>query len=202
MSSIRSILNYVSYTASLHATYLRNRVVSTLRSSMDDRARAAASTVPYTVVYDNPTLSALATTIFQLVSLEAEHIAKDNTQSIADMIDKYSQDIPRPVHDNAEKPSKEISVLLTGSTGNLGSQILAVLLADPRIGKVYTLNRLAPNSPDRQAKSFQNRSLPVSLLDQGKLVPLFGDFSRAEFGLDEERWEEVSQSPYSASISY
>lgn len=108
------------------------------------------------------------------------------------MIDKYSQDIRQPVYASCGQSSEPIAVLLTGSTGNLGSQILAVLLADPKIGKVYTLNRPVPNSPDRQAKSFQDRGLPVSLLAQGKLVPLFGDYSRADFGLDEERWEEVS----------
>ena len=83
-------------------------------------------------------------------------------------------------------------VLLTGSTGSIGSHILADLLADKRIARVYTLNRPSDMAPlSRLQSAFREKALNLNLLDIDSLVPLIGDVNREDFGLGTEIFSEV-----------
>jgi len=55
-------------------------------------------------------------------------------------------------------------VLLTGSTGSLGSYLLRELLYDPNVAKVYCLNR-ATDAAEKQEKSFDEKWLPKAGLN-------------------------------------
>ncbi len=107
------------------------------------------------------------------------------------MLERYAADLP--VYTSKPKTSGEdVVVLLTGSTGNIGSQVLATLLADPRVTTVYTFNRASSSSSgDRQRAAFEGRGLPASLLSQSKLVQLSGDLAADRFGLTEPIYNEV-----------
>ena len=75
-------------------------------------------------------------------------------------------------------------VLLTGSTGNIGSHLLAHLLAERRIKQVYTMNRPSDMGPlARVRAAFRERELPIDLLDDRRLVCLEGDVTQDFFGV-------------------
>ncbi|GBE89184.1 hypothetical protein SCP_1501920 [Sparassis crispa] len=57
-------------------------------------------------------------------------------------------------------------VLVTGTTGNLGAYILAELIVNPHIARVYTHNR---GIADRQRAAFEGSHLPAKLLADPKL---------------------------------
>ena len=112
------------------------------------------------------------------------------------MIAKYADDIPEV----ALKPtvSKDLVVLLTGSTGSLGSHLLATFLQDSRVQKVYTLDR-GSQSEDvktRQKASFEDKGLSVELLLSEKLVALKARYEEPTFGLDEDVLDEVRGSNF------
>lgn len=88
-------------------------------------------------------------------------------------------------------PLNDIVVILTGSTGSLGSYILASLLVDPRVLKVYAFNRASSASSNRQLASFEDRGLPTDLLKGSKYIPVTGDFNAERFGLNEDVFTEV-----------
>lgn len=178
---------------SLHATFLRNRVIASLRSADDDSIRTAAQNISQNIVYEHPTLSELATALVALVNPSSAAETKDRLRHIADMIHKFSADIPSPNY-NLASSSGPITVLLTGSTGNVGSHILVALLAEPRVEKVYTLSRPASQGEDRQRAAFVERGLPEVLLDTGKLVSFVGDPNQPELGLKHEDFVEILQS--------
>lgn len=120
---------------------------------------------------------------------------KDHIEEIEKMVQRYTSDLPMPAFamDSPEVNTGSIVVLLTGSTGNVGAHILAALLAEPMVSRVYTLNRQSTSRiEDRQAATFADRGLPVELLGSEKLVQLVGDIGKDAFGLEDTLYKEVS----------
>ena len=127
--------------------------------------------------------------------------------------------LPRYIAPASHSPPKyPVTVLLTGSTGHLGSEILASLLTDERVERVYTLDRAGKENSldrarkgasldqagrgvsdgatagvrDRQRARWADKGLDDELLQSPKLVPLEGDVSAPRFGQSEEVYGEVS----------
>ena len=88
-------------------------------------------------------------------------------------------------------------VLITGTTGGLGSYLLSSLLQDDRVEKVYAFNRPSTSSAfvlERQQSAFQDRELDVTVLSSKKLVFIEGDATKASLGLAPEMYESLKQS--------
>ncbi|ESK96774.1 hypothetical protein Moror_6646 [Moniliophthora roreri MCA 2997] len=85
------------------------------------------------------------------------------------------------------------TVLVTGTTGALGCNILSQLLARDDVTHVFALNRGNPDKSamDRQAHTFVSQGVPVTLLSSPKLTVLEGDMSLPNFGLDISIHEEL-----------
>ena len=87
------------------------------------------------------------------------------------------------------------TVLVTGTTGRLGSHLLAQLLARPDVVRVYALNR----QPLGSAKSLEVRSreafklwgLDESLLSDRKLLLLECNLAKSRLGIEHAVYEEV-----------
>jgi len=84
---------------------------------------------------------------------------------------------------------------LTGSTGGLGSYLLASLIQRDDVSVIYTFNRpsrdAASSIQQRQKSSFEDRGLDVTLLHSGKLVYVETDTSHDRLGLDKELYQKV-----------
>lgn len=182
-------LRLISAINSLHATYLRNRIAATLRTSPDESVKEASAHIAQNFVYDNPTLRALAGAVVALVSNNPSASAlQDPVKDIETMLRTYASHLPKPVFTQQWNDNGDAVVLLTGSTGNVGSHALAALLKEARVKKVLTLNR---SPPERQAEAFVERGLDVGLLKQGKLVQLVGDVTKDRWGLAEDVFSRV-----------
>ena len=105
------------------------------------------------------------------------------------MLKKYTANLPPPSIRNHTENRKEV-VLLTGSTGSLGCYLLADLITDPSIDRVYALNRTDIKGLRsvyiRQASAFKERDLDYSVLNSDKLQLLEADLGMEYFGLEEE----------------
>ncbi|KAI1391508.1 acetyl-CoA synthetase-like protein [Hypoxylon trugodes] len=118
---------------------------------------------------------------------------------VADMLEKYIplvQQQPSATQDeieDSETPELETepqpqSIILTGTTGSLGTYILAALQALPayHIGRIFCLNR-APDAAIKQISAFQSRSLPP--IDEDRVTFLtVPDFSAPKLGLDKQTY--------------
>ncbi|KAL1750475.1 male sterility protein-domain-containing protein [Schizophyllum commune] len=146
--------------------------------------------------------------------------------AVVAMAAKYSESLPgyvdastlpRYIAPASHSPPKyPVTVLLTGSTGHLGSEILASLLTDGRVERVYTLDRAGKENSldrarkgasldragrgvdgatagvrDRQRARWADKGLDDELLQSPKLVPLEGDVSAPRFGQSEEVYREM-----------
>jgi len=96
---------------------------------------------------------------------------------------------------NYETRSAGAVVLVTGTTGGLGSFLLAQLLENPVVERVYALNRPSAfaSITERQRSAFVDKALPLHLLSSEKLVYIETDVSQENCGLASSIYDEVWQ---------
>ncbi|TCD65346.1 putative NRPS-like protein biosynthetic cluster [Steccherinum ochraceum] len=175
---------------SLSATYLRNRILGALRASDDPAVREAAHKVPDDIIFANPTIQWLAGVLSSLVSGDNAYSAMSVPDQVEGLITKYSANMPKFAGKTAVKTNQGMVVMLTGSTGGLGSHLLANLLEMKEVTKVYTLDR-ASGVADRQKLAFSERKLPVKLLSSKKLVTLSANHNASDLGLSKDVLDEI-----------
>jgi len=99
---------------------------------------------------------------------------------------------------NPPSPLQRAVVLLTGSTGALGTQLLSHLLGRRSVARVYALNRRNAQAGlwERQAASFTQRGLDPSILRKqqaaGRLVLLEADWTVDGFALPAQTYAEIA----------
>ncbi|KAF8971243.1 hypothetical protein BDZ97DRAFT_1349060 [Flammula alnicola] len=184
---------------SLSATILRRRITGALQSIKTDAspgATAAAQAITQNTIYNHPTVDTLSAHLLELLTdphATGDSISQSRAESIEEMIRKYSFS-PNVIHSDGMK-GRDTIVLLTGSTGHLGSQVLDGLLRDSRISKVYTLNRRsvdAGSMAERHLTRFRDKGLDEVLLRSPKLIHLESDYSAKNLGLSESVYSELS----------
>ena len=162
-----------------------------LRSSADLQVSQAVHNINQNVVFSYPTIKQLAVHIAQLVSGD-EAGPTSATAAIEQMVEKYSAGLTE-VRKSADAPGAPV-VLLTGSTGGLGSYMLRELLRDERVERVYAYNRPsrgADKIEERQENAFRDKGFEVELLESHKLVYLQGDSALPQLGLSDDIYEQV-----------
>lgn len=120
------------------------------------------------------------------------------TSAVVEAIEKYSEglaDLSVTGTIIMSKPRDDpTTVLLTGSTGNLGSHILASLLQDDRVACIFAHNRpskVGETIMSRQRASFEAQGLNIKLLESAKLVLIEGDLTQVSLGLSDEVFAKV-----------
>ncbi|KAF8438365.1 putative aminoadipate reductase [Boletus edulis BED1] len=182
---------------SLSSTFLRNRIVGSLAASSHETIQAAASQISQNIVFANPTLRLLARRLIQLLAGEEASFSPDPKVEIEDMIAKYSIGLGGKVSDDAPGRFHDRHVvLLTGSTGGLGSYLLASLLSREDVALVYAFNRPSKTNTiqHRQRAAFEDRGLDTALLDSDKLIYVEGDAARPNLSLDDWTYAEIRDS--------
>ncbi|KAL1699761.1 hypothetical protein EV121DRAFT_295859 [Schizophyllum commune] len=188
---------------SLNATVLRLRLLGGLKS--DANAASACLAIAQNVVYQHPSIHKLATLVSGLVGGDATASKVPNasvTETIVSLAARYSEGLPgyvdaltlpKYVSAKSAKPLEfPIAVLLTGTTGNLGAEILAMLLKDDRVSRIYALERAGSASVrERQRARFADKGFNVGLLGSKKLVSLQGDACAERLGQSEAVFEEM-----------
>ncbi|KAG6902725.1 hypothetical protein C0995_012389 [Termitomyces sp. Mi166 len=185
---------------SLYATSLRLRIVSALRRSKDSRHREVAKNLSPNLVYSFPVINDLAAFISSLLDYSEDvqdNVSSRGAAAMEAMIARYSSSFDAPLPVSQFGASSAAIVLLTGSTGNLGSQILARLLEDSRVEKVYAYNRPsragAKTLLQRHHDKFEEVGSDVALLKSEKLVLISGDAAESNLGLDQESYDLLRQ---------
>lgn len=188
----RNFTGELTTSLSLQAMYIRNAIVRALRRTthMDTQH------VPSDFVYSHPTISSLAAAIDpKTLATQRGHVVDDRTEVMTAMVEQYSSQFSRQRTVNPAEDdflSDDRVVVVTGTTGRLGSHILSQLLADTSVITVYALNR-GPLSKilHRQEAAFDRWKLDGSALKNSKLVLLEADLSRPDLGISNDVHAEV-----------
>lgn len=127
-----------------------------------------------TFVYAHPTIGSLAEYVSEFASSAQSSVVRARDLSIQEMkglVEKYSSNLP--AH-NAVLPNPPFDgdvVILTGTTGFLGTSLLIELVASPGVKRVYAFNRRGATSTiERQRRALQRRSADLPILTSPKIV--------------------------------
>lgn len=179
------LLNFI--TPSLQATWIRN----TLLNALGKTSVADPRVIPSSFVYQHPTISSLASYIMSLIEGPKVSNGVDPSSAKIDtmhaLVRKYTVDFRQHI---ASRPSDGEVVLVTGTTGWLGSLILAELLQSD-VKRVYAVNRKGSSLLQRQSDAFTERGLDSKLMQSEKLRLLEADLTMDKLGLDDQNFEEV-----------
>ncbi|KAI8949814.1 putative NRPS-like enzyme [Xylaria longipes] len=94
---------------------------------------------------------------------------------------------PRLVHSLNGDQAGSLDVLLTGSTGTVGTSILHALLRHPKVGHIFCLNRSADGGRIAQYGRFTAAQLSTDMLDN-HVTFLRADLVDPKLGLDEDTY--------------
>jgi thioester reductase-like protein len=142
-------------------------------------------------IYRNPTPRKLAKYIYSLLFATVDE-SDDQCQEITEMmrqLAKYTLDLPISKTDKPPPAYQSQVVILTGSTGSLGSQLLDLLCGCVNVRKVVCLNR-APDGFERQKAMSSTRGLATQF---DKAVFLQVDLGKPALGLEFEVYKTLQR---------
>lgn len=180
---------------SLLAVRLRAFILQLLK-----KAGVPNQLVPRNLVYDYPTISSLADYITGAISSLHSDPTSADAPSIASrvsaLVDRYTSNLNERTWDASEQGDGLEYVVITGTTGSLGSFLLDQLLRRASVARVYCLNRKSDeDTVDRQLHGFRDKGIDTTLLEEanGKRAFFYDvDLSLPDLGLAKEDYEKVS----------
>ncbi|KAG8698324.1 hypothetical protein FRC09_007291, partial [Ceratobasidium sp. 395] len=187
---------------SLSAAILLRIIKSSMHASSEAAIRAAEESISRNMVFTHPTVNQLSSHLVHLCVEGSDQSTTlgDDRASVLDemkaMIQKYGSNwsTSPAAQKNGSRPTREV-VVLTGGTGGLGCYLLATLLADDNVDKVWVLNRRSQGDTlgvkARQCAAFEDKLLDIELLEHPKLSILEANLESVGLGLAQEAYEEI-----------
>lgn len=144
-------------------------------------------------LYVHPTVEKLAELLQRTLTGEGGVVQESRSEKIAHLVSKYTQGLPKRAPNPSLSLPDAATVILTGSTGSLGTYILHSLLNSKDVAKVYCFNRT--DAEMRQKEGFESKGLDVALLeDPNKVEFLEVYFGDTHFGLTDGKYNELLES--------
>ncbi|PVH73918.1 putative AMP dependent ligase/synthetase [Cadophora sp. DSE1049] len=150
------------------------------------------------IIYANPSVDLLAHAITEsttegqvsFTDMETARInnLKATLKNYEDEIDKLAASKDHPTSSVVQAPEQE-TVLLTGSTGALGSFLLNTLIRNKSVSHTYCLNR-SQDSETLQKLRNQERELSFDF-PTSRITFLTGDPAKPNFGLDDQTFSSL-----------
>ncbi|CAF9923631.1 hypothetical protein IMSHALPRED_005976 [Imshaugia aleurites] len=148
-------------------------------------------------IYSNPTVDQLAHTVMGMTHLApgVSEEAVDSEEGMKALLEHYTKDLPLTARTSLPLPSDGLNtVILTGSTGTIGSHLLANILTNPAVAHVYCFTRIRPTPPlERQCSSHETNGLPAHFPPE-RVSFLETDLSQPYFGLSRPTYKKLLNS--------
>ncbi|TRX91306.1 hypothetical protein FHL15_007728 [Xylaria flabelliformis] len=141
-------------------------------------------------VYRNPTPLQLAASVLsdETEGSDDQTLSEQLLSTYRGLIQQITRTTPPPrINSFSGEQGGPVDVLLTGSTGTLGTSILHALLGHPRVRHVFCLNRSADGGRATQRDRFAAAQLDTNMLDS-RVTFLRVDLVDPKLGLDEETY--------------
>lgn len=173
-------------------------IVRHINSALGKTGRGDLRIIPGTV-YANPTVSQMASTIMALTAQDSQTngatSTRDRVKDMRSLFGRYAQDLPITGRKAKEvDPTQPKVVVLTGSTGSLGSYLLDALLQDQSISKVYCFNRAHTAIPEERQQQRNKANGLTTDIPSDRVIFLDTDFSQPYFGLSRSIYSQLLQS--------
>ena len=152
------------------------------------------TTITSAFIYACPSITLLAKALIQRINEGTPALvtrSRLEMNEMEDLLVEFTAKLPPTPISPPVKSSLGTVVLISGTTGSLGSYLLDVLLTRLWVTKIYCLNR-APNGQQRQIKVSAAHGLSVDF-PTGKVEFLCTDLTLPDFGLPEAKYLAMTQ---------
>ncbi|KAI0024502.1 hypothetical protein F4780DRAFT_775883 [Xylariomycetidae sp. FL0641] len=120
-------------------------IVANLKSNLKSQTKASVAWITPRTLFQHATVNDLANVLHAFLN-EGKIPTSDSRQARARAVDeaveRYTQDLPKPSGSPAQAPGPT-SVAVLGSTGYVGAYLVAMLLRNPDVEKIFCLDRSA-----------------------------------------------------------
>ncbi|KAI0314888.1 hypothetical protein OF83DRAFT_1165029 [Amylostereum chailletii] len=188
---------------SLQATWIRNSLLRGLR----DTVPTIAGKMHPTFVYDHPTVDAMAAFIHAAVdnfNVDGTINAELRSKQLEAIVDDLTKDFPErgSMGKITATPDGDV-FLVTGTTGTLGSRLLACLLKSKSVARIYAVNRPSGSGAlERHEAAFAKGGLDLALLASSKLVLVEGNLATPHFGVTEDLYCAVTEQALAWPVNF
>lgn len=170
------------------------RVARCLRSAAEkyDLKEDRKSALLPQLVYANPTINQLSRALYRLehdIKESSDDLAEQQAQSITAYRTKYSANWPQSKYCSDPGTRNGNTVIMTGSTGSLGTYLLETLVHQQHVKEIYWLNRVE-DGLKRQAEVSKLRGL-LTEWSADRVHFLKADLSKPRFGLDQTQYDDL-----------
>lgn len=178
-------------------------IVKLLKAGIRSKEKTAnISWISMKYIYQHPTIAEIAYAINQGSSERGNVVSNDHAdhdilnhraQKMKEVLQRYTKDLPPPTSrsEGNSDPAAKVHVILTGSTGSLGTQLLLKLLSDPNVARVTCLDR-ANDSAARIKKALATWPTAPDI-DSARVVFYQADYKSADFGLPTDLLSEIRE---------
>lgn len=151
--------------------------------------RGIKTVVQPKTIYDHHSLASLISVVNRFLQGEDPVLANgvSGKQQIQDIFQLHAEEIQISERKPLTKPAGDLCVLLTGSTGSVGSYVLGSLVRDSHVSRIYCVNR-GPHSIERQKKSQASKRLAPP---PDKVEFLETDMSKPYLGLPRDTYRKL-----------
>ena len=144
-------------------------------------------------IYLNPAIEGL-TQALQSLNLVNGQSSEAKKQAQLQERDQLLQELTAQINTKTQQETKPFpstqTVILTGSTGQLGSYILNTLLKSPNVEHVYCLNR---EGKARERQLARSSDYGLAATDEARVTFWKADFSQKNLGLQTEQVDKLQQ---------
>ncbi|KAH7034609.1 uncharacterized protein B0I36DRAFT_381511 [Microdochium trichocladiopsis] len=170
-------------------------IVTSLKQNLKNHTNQPLSWISPRTIFKHSNISELSQLIQAFLNdgiVPAQDSAASRVRTMNEAVKRYTTDLPVRFSDaDAPFPKDNLTVALLGSTGYLGSQLLANLVRDQRISRIYCLNR-SKDAQKRQETSLLKIVTDVAELKH-KIKYITIDISRARIGLTDADFTTLAQ---------
>ena len=183
----------VTGSTTLYDLGIDSRLVLTLRKSLSNRLNIPIS---LSTIFEHPSIFQLSSVLESKQSLLRHPRQVSANASIRHIIAKLENEFHSwpPRSPNATyPPASRDTILLTGSTGSLGTALLETLFCSSRVQKIYAMVR-GPNHVAKLRDSLIKRGIDPFILKGGKIQVLNFSMQDPLLGLDIDTYQRLAGS--------
>ena len=147
-------------------------------------------------VYESPTIDRLGIAAYAVIDPSSFSAADKIANKVAEInsyIEKYSANLH--VHRPSLPTRGSDVILMTGSTGALGTTLLAQLVENSSVSKIYAINRRGAGKTlkQRQVEALIDRGYDAAIVRSPKVVLVETDSKLGPLGVSPALYDEVRQ---------
>lgn len=167
-----------------------------LRQSIRAENKASTGYLTPALIYGNPTVNLLSRKLHNIFSTENHDSLKDsptNGQAAQELFEKYSYNLPvaiGPKNSAGTANGKDV-IILTGSSGSLGSYLLDQLCQLQSVGEIWCINRSAESEAQQTLTNTQRGITADWALHNVHFLQ--ANLSQAEWGLSTDIYKYLSE---------